>query len=118
LLAHKQPAKVRASPTIARHRSEADVNPKRIVRTREAQKRIGVGHDKFYRDFIGSGLLRLVRLGPKSTGVLESDLDSLIDRLHAGSLVVPVKPAPAKRPLVDLPKRPRGRPRTQAHDHE
>jgi predicted DNA-binding transcriptional regulator AlpA len=55
--------------------------PRRIIRPKEAQKRLGVGHSKFYEDFVNSGRLRLVRLGPKSVGVIEDELDAFIDQL-------------------------------------
>jgi len=55
--------------------------PRRIIRPKEAQRRLGVGHSKFYEDFVNTGRLRLVRLGPKSVGVIEDELDAFIDRL-------------------------------------
>ena len=55
--------------------------PRRIIRPKEAQKRLGVGHSKFYEDFVNTGRLRLVRLGPKSVGVIEDELDAFIDQL-------------------------------------
>jgi predicted DNA-binding transcriptional regulator AlpA len=55
--------------------------PRQILRPKEAQRRLGVGHTKFYEDFIGTGRLRLVRLGERSVGVLEHELDKLIDQL-------------------------------------
>jgi len=55
--------------------------PKRVVRLNVAQKRLGIGHTKFREDFLNSGRLRIVRLGPKSCGVIEQELDALIDEL-------------------------------------
>jgi predicted DNA-binding transcriptional regulator AlpA len=55
--------------------------PRRIIRPKEAQQRLGVGHSKFYEDFVNTGRLRLVRLGPKSVGVIEDELDAFIDQL-------------------------------------
>jgi predicted DNA-binding transcriptional regulator AlpA len=55
--------------------------PRRIIRPKEAQRRLGVGHSKFYEDFVNTGRLRLVRLGPKSVGVIEDELDAFIDQL-------------------------------------
>jgi len=55
--------------------------PKRVVRLKIAQRRLGIGHTKFREDFIDTGRLRVVRLGPKSCGVIEQELDALIDEL-------------------------------------
>jgi predicted DNA-binding transcriptional regulator AlpA len=55
--------------------------PRRIIRPKEAQQRLGVGHSKFYEDFVNTGRLRLARLGPKSVGVIEDELDAFIDQL-------------------------------------
>jgi predicted DNA-binding transcriptional regulator AlpA len=55
--------------------------PRQILRPKEAQRRLGVGHTKFYADYVNTGKLRLVRLGERSVGVLEHELDALIDRL-------------------------------------
>jgi predicted DNA-binding transcriptional regulator AlpA len=55
--------------------------PRQILRPKEAQRRLGVGHTKFYADFINTGRLKLVRLGERSVGVLEHELDKLIDQL-------------------------------------
>ena len=55
--------------------------PRQILRPKEAQRRLGVGHTKFYEDFINTGRLRLVRLGPRAVGIVERELDELIDHL-------------------------------------
>jgi excisionase family DNA binding protein len=54
---------------------------RQVLRPKEAARRLGVGHTKFYEDFINTGRLRLVRLGERSVGVLEHELDELIDHL-------------------------------------
>jgi hypothetical protein len=54
---------------------------RRLVRPKEAQKRLGVGHTKFYKDFINTGRLRLVELGPRSRAAVEDELDALIDEI-------------------------------------
>ena len=71
---------------------------RRILRPAEAQQRLGCKHSKFYEHYVGKGLIRLLRLGPNSVGVLEDELDALIDHIAAQRDIVP-------------PKRPRGRPR-------
>jgi hypothetical protein len=35
---------------------------RQVLRPKEAQRRLGVGHTKFYADYINTGKLRLVRL--------------------------------------------------------
>jgi predicted DNA-binding transcriptional regulator AlpA len=57
--------------------------PRQILRPKEAQRRLGVGHTKFYADYVNTGRLRLVRLGERSVGILEHELDALIDQLPA-----------------------------------
>lgn len=54
---------------------------KRIVRPKEAQARLGIGHDKFWRDVKNGTLPALVRLGPKSVGHVEEELDAYIEGL-------------------------------------
>jgi hypothetical protein len=54
---------------------------RRLVRPKEAQKRLGVGHTKFYKDFVNTGRLRLVELGPRSRAAVEDELDALIDEI-------------------------------------
>jgi hypothetical protein len=54
---------------------------RQVLRPKEAQRRLGVGHTKFYQDFVNTGRLKLVRLGERSVGVLEHELDALIDQL-------------------------------------
>jgi len=56
---------------------------RRIIRPREAWQRLGIGHSKFYADFVGTGRIRLLDLGPQTRGVLEHELDALIDELAA-----------------------------------
>jgi hypothetical protein len=56
---------------------------RRLVRPKEAQKRLGVGRTKFYQDFVGTGRLRLVGLGPRSKAAVEDELDDLIEELIA-----------------------------------
>jgi hypothetical protein len=69
---------------------------RRLVRPKEAQKRLGVGHTKFWRDFVATGRLRLVELGPRAKAAVEDELDDLIEELIAERDAVPVTPAAAK----------------------
>jgi hypothetical protein len=45
--------------------------------------RLPVGRTKFYEDYVNTGRLRLVRLGPKSVAVVDDEVDKLIDELIA-----------------------------------
>jgi predicted DNA-binding transcriptional regulator AlpA len=56
---------------------------KRILRPAESQARLGIGHTQFW-NWIKNGRLRKpVRLGPKSVGHPENEIDELIDQLVA-----------------------------------
>jgi excisionase family DNA binding protein len=54
--------------------------PKRLIRPKEVQKRLGIGQTKFF-EMVKSGELRVVRLGPRNIGVIEDELDQFIDAL-------------------------------------
>ncbi len=56
---------------------------RKLVRPKEAQRRLGVGHTKFWQDFVATGRLRLVELGPRTKAAVEDELDDLIDELIA-----------------------------------
>ena len=47
------------------------------------QGRLPVGRTKFYEDYVNTGRLRLVRLGPKSVAVVDDEVDKLIAELIA-----------------------------------
>jgi excisionase family DNA binding protein len=55
--------------------------PHQILRPNEAWKRLGVKRSTFYSEFVASGRLRLVKLGERARGVIESELDALIDEM-------------------------------------
>jgi predicted DNA-binding transcriptional regulator AlpA len=59
------------------------MTPKRIIRPKEAMSRLSCGRTKFYSDYVRTGRLRLIPLGPRNVGILESELDALIDQLVA-----------------------------------
>jgi predicted DNA-binding transcriptional regulator AlpA len=56
---------------------------KKLVRIPEILKRIPVGRTKLREDFINTGRLRLVRLGPRAVGAVEEEVDALVDELIA-----------------------------------
>jgi predicted DNA-binding transcriptional regulator AlpA len=57
--------------------------PHQILRPAEAWKRLGIKRSTFYSEFVATGRLRLVKLGERATGVLEHELDHLIDEMAA-----------------------------------
>jgi hypothetical protein len=62
--------------------------PRRIIRPKEAWTRLGIKHSKFYSDFVGTGKIQLVRLGPKSVGLFEDNLEEVMAALP------PAQPGP------------------------
>jgi hypothetical protein len=56
---------------------------RRLVRPKEAWKRLGIGHTKFYEDYIQTGRIKLIDLGPKCKAIVEDELDDLINELVA-----------------------------------
>jgi hypothetical protein len=88
------------------------MKPKKIVRPKPAMDALACGKTKFYDDYVqrpggdefitGSSTirrLRLITLGPHSSGVLESDLDALIEALVAA-------PPGPRRIISSLAKKP------------
>ena len=56
---------------------------RRIIRPKVTQKLLGIGHSKFYEDVKTGRLPPLVRLGPRSVGHLEDELEQYIEGLSA-----------------------------------
>jgi excisionase family DNA binding protein len=56
--------------------------PHKIVRPKEAQRRLGIGHTKFY-ELVNAGRLQVVHIGQRCTGVPEHELDAFVERLIA-----------------------------------
>jgi predicted DNA-binding transcriptional regulator AlpA len=59
------------------------VMPHQILRPEQAWKRLGVKRSTFYNEFVASGKIRLVKIGERARGVLEHELDQLIDEMAA-----------------------------------
>jgi predicted DNA-binding transcriptional regulator AlpA len=57
----------------------------RIIRPKEAQAILGIKSSKFWLDVKLGVLPPLVHLGPRSRGMLESDLVAHIERLRAAA---------------------------------
>jgi predicted DNA-binding transcriptional regulator AlpA len=54
-----------------------------ILRPAEAMRRLGIKRTTFYGSFVASGRLRLVHIGARARGVIEDELNQLIDDLAA-----------------------------------
>ena len=52
---------------------------RRIIRPKVTQKLLGIGHSKFYEDVKTGRLPPLLRLGPRSVGHLEDELEQYIE---------------------------------------
>jgi predicted DNA-binding transcriptional regulator AlpA len=81
----------------------------KILRKSEAAARLGCGLSTFHERFVKTGRVKLIYLGKRSVGVLESDIDRLIGELVAESAV-----HPDRRALAPKPKRGCGRPAKQS----
>jgi predicted DNA-binding transcriptional regulator AlpA len=55
--------------------------PKKVLRIPEIRRRLNVGNTTLYEEYINTGRLRMVRLGPRAVGATEDDVDALIDAL-------------------------------------
>ena len=55
----------------------------RLLRKNEAQKRLGVGKTKFQEDYVKTGRIHLVPISERIEGVVEEELDALIDEIIA-----------------------------------
>jgi predicted DNA-binding transcriptional regulator AlpA len=55
---------------------------KRILRKREVLERLGIGKTAFHESFIKTGRLRFVKIDPRAVGVIEDELDALIEELR------------------------------------
>jgi hypothetical protein len=51
---------------------------RKILRPKEAWERLGCGHDRFYVDYVRTGLVKLITLGGRAKGVPEDEIDALI----------------------------------------
>jgi predicted DNA-binding transcriptional regulator AlpA len=70
---------------------------RRFIRPKEAMRLLGVGHTKFWQDYVGPGRLRAVRLGPRSVAYPSDEVNALIDAMIAERDAQPAKlPRPAR----------------------
>jgi hypothetical protein len=54
-----------------------------ILRPKAAWQKLGVGRTTFYEEFVAKGRVRLVPLGERARGVIDDELDALIEDLRA-----------------------------------
>jgi excisionase family DNA binding protein len=55
---------------------------KRVLRKREVLERLGIRKTTFYKHFIKTGRLRFVKIGARAVGIMEDELDALIEELR------------------------------------
>jgi predicted DNA-binding transcriptional regulator AlpA len=55
---------------------------KRIVRKNEVLKRLGIRKTTLHETFIKTGRLRFVKIGVRAVGIIEDELDALIEELR------------------------------------
>jgi predicted DNA-binding transcriptional regulator AlpA len=59
--------------------------PRRILRLAEVRKRLSIGRTMLDEKYIKTGRLKLIKLGKRAVGVLESNVEEVIDELLAES---------------------------------
>jgi predicted DNA-binding transcriptional regulator AlpA len=55
---------------------------KRVLRKREVLERLGIRKTTLHESFIKTGRLRFVKIGARAVGVIEDELDALIEELR------------------------------------
>jgi predicted DNA-binding transcriptional regulator AlpA len=55
---------------------------KRVLRKDEVLERLGICKTTLYERFIRTGRLRFVKIGARAVGVIEDELDALIEELR------------------------------------
>lgn len=63
--------------------AHANPKPKRFLRRKEILKRLAVGRTTLEQHYIKPGKLKMVHLGPRCVGALESHVEELIDQIVA-----------------------------------
>jgi hypothetical protein len=54
-----------------------------ILRTKQAWQRLGIGKTTFFEKFVQTGRIRLVWITSRACGVIEDELDALIEEMRA-----------------------------------
>jgi predicted DNA-binding transcriptional regulator AlpA len=55
---------------------------RRILRKNEVLDRLGICKTSLYDSFIKTGRLRFVKIGARAVGIIEDELDALIEELR------------------------------------
>jgi predicted DNA-binding transcriptional regulator AlpA len=80
------PASVVTVPLIAANVAAqaewADMTGKRVLRRREVLERLGIRKTTLYESFIKTGRLRFVKISARAVGIIEDELDVLIEELR------------------------------------
>lgn len=77
----------------------------RISRPAKAWARLGVSKTTFYQDFVGKGRIKLVKLGERASGVIDDELDALIEEMRRARDAAPPKPTPPVNKSTDRRRR-------------
>jgi predicted DNA-binding transcriptional regulator AlpA len=65
-------------------KSEARVpRSTRLLRPKAIQAKLGIGHTKFWEDFVRTGRIKLVDIGPNAKGAPEDEVDDVIAEIIA-----------------------------------
>jgi hypothetical protein len=54
-----------------------------ILRPKAAWTKLGVSRTTFYDEFVNTGRIKLVNLGKRARGAIDTELDSLIEEMRA-----------------------------------
>jgi predicted DNA-binding transcriptional regulator AlpA len=54
-----------------------------ILRPKAAWTKLGISKQTFYRKYVRTGRIRLIQIGRRTTGVLEDEIDALIEEMIA-----------------------------------
>jgi predicted DNA-binding transcriptional regulator AlpA len=77
----------RALQRVESHRQNEEERQQRrrktIIRPREAWHRLGISRSTFYDEFVSKGRVKLIPLTERARGVVDAELDDLIEKLIA-----------------------------------
>jgi hypothetical protein len=66
-------------------REERNLGPpgKRLLRPKQIWQKLAVGKTKFWEDFVATGRIKLVDVGPNAKAAPEDEVDAVIDQIVA-----------------------------------
>ena len=67
--------------SVARQAKRGSRQGRRLLRPKEIWTRLGCGRTKFYEDYVNTGRVNLIDIGPGSVGAPEDEIDVLIDEI-------------------------------------